>query len=76
MIRTGSLPRLETSANVQTTEVVYAADDTQTAETRSVGVRYWDFTWIPQLPRDFTCARQAVATSRKHVYTAECEQAP
>ncbi|XP_011872100.1 PREDICTED: WD repeat-containing protein 34-like [Vollenhovia emeryi] len=32
-----SAARLETSANVQTTEIVYAADDTQTAETRSVG---------------------------------------
>lgn len=34
-----SAARLETSANVQTTEVVYAADDTQTAETRSVGIQ-------------------------------------
>lgn len=30
--------RLETSANVQTTEIVYAADDTQTTDTRSIGV--------------------------------------
>ncbi|XP_024881236.1 WD repeat-containing protein 34-like [Temnothorax curvispinosus] len=31
--------RLETSANVQTTEIVYAAEDTQTRETRSVGIQ-------------------------------------
>lgn len=30
--------RLETSANVQTTEIVYTADDTQTTDTRSIGV--------------------------------------
>ncbi|XP_011166042.1 cytoplasmic dynein 2 intermediate chain 2 [Solenopsis invicta] len=34
-----SAARLETSANVQTTEIVYAADDTQTAETRSIGIQ-------------------------------------
>lgn len=34
-----STARLETSANVQTTEIVYAADDTQTTETRSVGIQ-------------------------------------
>jgi len=41
-------PRLETSANVQTTEIVYAAGNTQTTETRSIGVCYWDFIWIPK----------------------------
>lgn len=34
-----SATRSETSANVQTTEVVYAADDTQTAETRTIGIQ-------------------------------------
>jgi len=29
---------LESSANVQTTEIVYTADDTQTTDTRSIGV--------------------------------------
>jgi len=32
------LYRSEASANVQTTEIVYANDDTQTTETRSIGV--------------------------------------
>ncbi|XP_018338558.1 PREDICTED: WD repeat-containing protein 34-like [Trachymyrmex septentrionalis] len=34
-----STARLETSANVQTTEIVYAADETQTTETRSIGIQ-------------------------------------
>ncbi|KAL0103686.1 hypothetical protein PUN28_017742 [Cardiocondyla obscurior] len=34
-----SAARLETSANVQTTEIIYAANDTQTTETRSVGIQ-------------------------------------
>ncbi|XP_012228082.1 cytoplasmic dynein 2 intermediate chain 2-like [Linepithema humile] len=34
-----STTKLETSANVQTTEIVYAADDTQTTETRSVAIQ-------------------------------------
>ncbi|KAM0736419.1 Cytoplasmic dynein 2 intermediate chain 2 [Formica fusca] len=34
-----STTKLETSANVQTTEIVYTADDTQTADTRSIGIQ-------------------------------------
>ncbi|KYQ52100.1 WD repeat-containing protein 34 [Trachymyrmex zeteki] len=34
-----STARLETSANVQTTEIVYSADETQTTETRSIGIQ-------------------------------------
>ncbi|XP_011643921.1 WD repeat-containing protein 34-like, partial [Pogonomyrmex barbatus] len=34
-----STARLETSANVQTTEIVYTNDDTQTTETRSIGIQ-------------------------------------
>ncbi|EFN61353.1 WD repeat-containing protein 34 [Camponotus floridanus] len=31
--------KLESSANVQTTEIVYTADDTQTTDTRSIGIQ-------------------------------------
>ncbi|KAG5323219.1 WDR34 protein, partial [Acromyrmex heyeri] len=34
-----STARLETSANVQTTEIVYTADETQSTETRSIGIQ-------------------------------------
>ncbi|KYN16811.1 PREDICTED: WD repeat-containing protein 34-like [Trachymyrmex cornetzi] len=34
-----STARLETSANVQTTEIVYTASETQTTETRSIGIQ-------------------------------------
>ncbi|KYN05407.1 PREDICTED: WD repeat-containing protein 34-like [Cyphomyrmex costatus] len=34
-----STARLETSSNVQTTEIVYTADDTQTTETRTIGIQ-------------------------------------
>lgn len=30
--------RSESTANVQTTEIIYAADDAQTTETRTIGV--------------------------------------
>ncbi|GAB1865595.1 WD repeat-containing protein 34 [Camponotus japonicus] len=34
-----STTKLESSANVQTTEIVYTADDTQTIDTRSIGIQ-------------------------------------
>ncbi|XP_070164711.1 cytoplasmic dynein 2 intermediate chain 2 [Polyergus mexicanus] len=34
-----STTKLETSANVQTTEIVYTVDDTQTIDTRSIGIQ-------------------------------------
>ncbi|KAL6422889.1 hypothetical protein ACFW04_010427 [Cataglyphis niger] len=34
-----STTKLETSANVQTTEIIYTADDTQTTDTRSIGIQ-------------------------------------
>ncbi|XP_050452542.1 cytoplasmic dynein 2 intermediate chain 2-like isoform X1 [Cataglyphis hispanica] len=34
-----STTKLETPANVQTTEIIYTADDTQTTDTRSIGIQ-------------------------------------